>query len=60
MLGFWVTGHPLDRYADKVAELATTTAATWKASQGRGSGAVRRADGHHAQAQPRRASRGRR
>ena len=22
MLGFWVTGHPLDRYADKVAELA--------------------------------------
>jgi DNA polymerase-3 subunit alpha len=23
MLGFWVTGHPLDRYADKVAELAT-------------------------------------
>jgi DNA polymerase III subunit alpha len=23
MLGFWVTGHPLDRYADKVAELAS-------------------------------------
>jgi len=23
MLGFWVTGHPLDRYVDKVAELAT-------------------------------------
>src|SRR5439155_10378481 len=23
MLGFWVTGHPLDRYADKVAELST-------------------------------------
>jgi DNA polymerase III subunit alpha len=23
LLGFWVTGHPLDRYADKVAELAT-------------------------------------
>ncbi len=23
MLGFWVTGHPLDRYANKVAELAT-------------------------------------
>jgi DNA polymerase-3 subunit alpha len=23
MLGFWVTGHPLDRYADKIAELAT-------------------------------------
>jgi DNA polymerase-3 subunit alpha len=23
MLGFWVTGHPLDRYADKVSELAT-------------------------------------
>jgi DNA polymerase III subunit alpha len=22
MLGFWVTGHPLDRYADKIAELA--------------------------------------
>ena len=23
MLGFWVTGHPLDRYADKISELAT-------------------------------------
>jgi DNA polymerase-3 subunit alpha len=23
LLGFWVTGHPLDRYADKVADLAT-------------------------------------
>jgi DNA polymerase-3 subunit alpha len=23
LLGFWVTGHPLDRYANKVAELAT-------------------------------------
>ncbi len=23
MLGFWVTGHPLDRYSDKIAELAT-------------------------------------
>jgi DNA polymerase-3 subunit alpha len=23
MLGFWVTGHPLDRYADKIADLAT-------------------------------------
>ncbi len=23
MLGFWVTGHPLDRYADKIAELGT-------------------------------------
>jgi DNA polymerase-3 subunit alpha len=23
MLGFWVTGHPLDRYADKVSELAS-------------------------------------
>ena len=23
LLGFWVTGHPLDRYAEKVAELAT-------------------------------------
>jgi DNA polymerase-3 subunit alpha len=23
MLGFWVTGHPLDRYADKITELAT-------------------------------------
>ncbi|HLK62805.1 MAG TPA: DNA polymerase III subunit alpha [Bryobacteraceae bacterium] len=23
MLGFWVTGHPLDRYADKVSELST-------------------------------------
>jgi DNA polymerase-3 subunit alpha len=23
LLGFWVTGHPLDNYSDKVAELAT-------------------------------------
>ncbi len=23
MLGFWVTGHPLDRYADTIADLAT-------------------------------------
>jgi DNA polymerase-3 subunit alpha len=23
LLGFWVTGHPLDRYTDKIAELAT-------------------------------------
>jgi DNA polymerase-3 subunit alpha len=23
LLGFWVTGHPLDRHADKIAELAT-------------------------------------
>src|SRR5450432_3197365 len=23
LLGFWVTGHPLDRYAEKVAELVT-------------------------------------
>jgi DNA polymerase III subunit alpha len=23
LLGFWVTGHPLDRYTEKVAELAT-------------------------------------
>jgi DNA polymerase III subunit alpha len=23
LLGFWVTGHPLDRYAEKVAELST-------------------------------------
>jgi DNA polymerase-3 subunit alpha len=23
LLGFWVTGHPLDRYRDKIAELAT-------------------------------------
>jgi DNA polymerase-3 subunit alpha len=28
MLGFWVTGHPLDRYADKVAELATHDSAS--------------------------------
>jgi DNA polymerase-3 subunit alpha len=23
LLGFWVTGHPLDRYADKISELAS-------------------------------------
>jgi DNA polymerase-3 subunit alpha len=28
MLGFWVTGHPLDRYSDKVAELATHDSAS--------------------------------
>jgi DNA polymerase-3 subunit alpha len=28
MLGFWVTGHPLDRYADKISELATHDSAT--------------------------------
>jgi len=28
LLGFWVTGHPLDRYADKVAELATHDSST--------------------------------
>ena len=28
LLGFWVTGHPLDQYADKVAELATHDTST--------------------------------
>ncbi|MBS1859088.1 MAG: DNA polymerase III subunit alpha, partial [Acidobacteria bacterium] len=28
LLGFWVTGHPLDNYADKVAELATHDSAS--------------------------------
>ena len=28
MLGFWVTGHPLDRYADKVSDLATHDSST--------------------------------
>ena len=28
MLGFWVTGHPLDRYADKIAELTTHDSGT--------------------------------
>jgi DNA polymerase-3 subunit alpha len=28
MLGFWVTGHPLDRYADKVVDLATHDSST--------------------------------
>jgi len=28
MLGFWVTGHPLDRYADKISELATHDSST--------------------------------
>ena len=28
MLGFWVTGHPLDRYAEKVADLATHDSST--------------------------------
>jgi DNA polymerase-3 subunit alpha len=28
MLGFWVTGHPLDRYADKIAELASHDSST--------------------------------
>jgi DNA polymerase-3 subunit alpha len=28
LLGFWVTGHPLDRYLDKVSELATHDSST--------------------------------
>jgi DNA polymerase-3 subunit alpha len=28
LLGFWVTGHPLDRYADKIAELASHDSST--------------------------------
>jgi DNA polymerase-3 subunit alpha len=28
LLGFWVTGHPLDRYSDKVSELATHDSGT--------------------------------
>jgi DNA polymerase-3 subunit alpha len=28
LLGFWVTGHPLDNYADKVADLATHDSAS--------------------------------
>jgi DNA polymerase III subunit alpha len=28
LLGFWVTGHPLDNYADKIAELATHDSAS--------------------------------
>jgi DNA polymerase-3 subunit alpha len=28
LLGFWVTGHPLDRYADKVSELANHDTST--------------------------------
>ncbi|MGA2195794.1 MAG: DNA polymerase III subunit alpha [Bryobacteraceae bacterium] len=28
MLGFWVTGHPLDRYEDKVSELSTHDTST--------------------------------
>jgi DNA polymerase-3 subunit alpha len=28
LLGFWVTGHPLDRYSDKVAELANHDSGT--------------------------------
>ena len=28
MLGFWVTGHPLDRYADKITDLATHDSST--------------------------------
>jgi DNA polymerase-3 subunit alpha len=28
MLGFWVTGHPLDRYSDKICELATHDSAS--------------------------------
>jgi DNA polymerase-3 subunit alpha len=28
MLGFWVTGHPLDRYEDKISELSTHDTST--------------------------------
>ncbi len=52
MLGFWVTGHPLDRYADKIAELATHDTSNLEGlGEGHGSGALRRAHRHHAQAQ---------
>ena len=52
LLGFWVTGHPLDRYADKVAELATHDTSNLEGlAKGRRSGALRRAHRHHPQAQ---------
>ncbi|MBZ5582122.1 MAG: DNA polymerase III subunit alpha [Acidobacteriia bacterium] len=33
LLGFWVTGHPLDRYADKIPELATHDSGTLEGLQ---------------------------
>ena len=52
LLGFWVTGHPLDRYADKVAELATHDSSNARRSrEERRGGDLRRADRHSAQAQ---------
>ena len=55
MLGFYVTGHPLDRYMDKVRELAThDSSQPGRPRQEHRSRALRRAHRHHAQAQSRR------
>ena len=32
-LGFYITGHPLDQYMDKVKELATHTTGQWRGSR---------------------------
>ena len=60
LLGFWVTGHPLDRYADKIAELAThDSGQPGRPGEEYRGGFVRRADGNHAEAQQRRQAVGR-
>ncbi len=47
MLGFYVTGHPLDQYEEKIAELAKQDSSALEGlGKRRRSGHVRRADGH--------------
>ncbi len=60
LLGFWVTGHPLDRYTDKIAELATHDSQNLEGlNKGAEVAHLRRPHRHHAQAQQRRKAMGR-
>ena len=52
MLGFYITGHPLDQYMDKVKELAThTLGQSGRAREEYRGRAVRHSHGRPAQAQ---------
>jgi len=51
MLGFYVTGHPLDHYRDKITELATHDSANLEAAEEHRGGPVRAGDAGAAQAQ---------
>ena len=59
LLGFYVTGHPLDSYEEKIAELATHDSSTLEGlEKGDGSGALRNDDRHPEAPQSRRKSLG--